>query len=406
MTRRMRHTLWISGALLVAAAGWLGFSRLRVREVETVRPAEREVVELVIASGTLRAKRQSPIGSEVTGVIESVFVEDGDRVAAGASLVQLRRDDARQRLEQSRQAAQTAAAELALVRRGTTPEELARADAELDRATAARLQAERDFARRRALFDDQVVAQADLDLAASTRDQAAAAEAAARETLADLRARPRPEDLQVAEARLREAETAVLVAKQDLERRTIRAPLPGLVIRRSAEPGQSVTPGNALLELADLRVTEIYVETDENNLDRLRTGQRATVLAPAFRDQPFAATLAQIGPEVDSSRGVVGLRFTPDRLPDFVRPDMTVDVSVEVARLPRALSLPATALLQRDGRWHVLVVTGDTVREQPVRVLARGTEWIAVTDVPSDAAVLVRGTEAAAGDTVRPVARP
>ncbi|HQG91884.1 MAG TPA: efflux RND transporter periplasmic adaptor subunit [Acidobacteriota bacterium] len=402
----MRHTLWISGALLVAAAGWLGFSRLRVREVETVRPAEREVVELVIASGTLRAKRQSPIGSEVTGVIESVFVEDGDRVAAGASLVQLRRDDARQRLEQSRQAAQTAAAELALVRRGTTPEELARADAELDRATAARLQAERDFARRRALFDDQVVAQADLDLAASTRDQAAAAEAAARETLADLRARPRPEDLQVAEARLREAETAVLVAKQDLERRTIRAPLPGLVIRRSAEPGQSVTPGNALLELADLRVTEIYVETDENNLDRLRTGQRATVLAPAFRDQPFAATLAQIGPEVDSSRGVVGLRFTPDRLPDFVRPDMTVDVSVEVARLPRALSLPATALLQRDGRWHVLVVTGDTVREQPVRVLARGTEWIAVTDVPSDAAVLVRGTEAAAGDTVRPVARP
>ncbi|NLI46600.1 MAG: efflux RND transporter periplasmic adaptor subunit [Acidobacteria bacterium] len=402
----MRHTLWISGALLVAAAGWLGFSRLRVREVETVRPAEREVVELVIASGTLRAKRQSPIGSEVTGVIESVFVEDGDRVAAGASLVQLRRDDARQRLEQSRQAAQTAAAELALVRRGTTPEELARADAELDRATAARLQAERDFARRRALFDDQVVAQADLDLAASTRDQAAAAEAAARETLADLRARPRPEDLQVAEARLREAETAVLVAKQDLERRTIRAPLPGLVIRRSAEPGQSVTPGNALLELADLRVTEIYVETDENNLDRLRTGQRATVLAPAFRDQPFAATLAQIGPEVDSSRGVVGLRFTPDRLPDFVRPDMTVDVSVEVARLPRALSLPATALLQRDGRWHVLVVTGDTVREQPVRVLARGTEWIAVTGVPSDAAVLVRGTEAAAGDTVRPVARP
>jgi len=193
MTRRMRHTLWIGGVLLVAATGWLGFSRLRVREVETVRPAEREVVELVIASGTLRAKRQSPIGSEVTGVVESVFVEDGDRVAAGVPLVQLRRDDARPRLEQSRQAAQTAAAELALVRRGATPEELARAEAELDRATAARLQAERDFARRRALFDDQVVAQADLDLAASTRDQAVAAEAAARETLADLRARPRPD---------------------------------------------------------------------------------------------------------------------------------------------------------------------------------------------------------------------
>jgi len=103
---------------------------------------------------------------------------------------------------------------------------------------------------------------------------------------------------------------------------------------------------------------------------------------------------------------VVGLRFTPDRLPDFARPDMTVDVSVEVARLPRALSLPATALLQRDGRWHVLIVTGETVREQTVRVLARGTEWIAVEGVPPDAAVLARGTEAAAGDTVRPVARP
>ncbi len=406
MTRRMRHTLWIGGALLVAAAGWLGVTRLRVREVETVRPAEREVVELVIASGMLRAKRQSPIGSEVTGIIESVYVDDGDNVAAGDILIQLRPEDSRRRLEQSRQAMETAEAELALVRRGATAEELARADAEVARATAARLQTEREYGRLRALFEDRLIAQADLDLAASSRDQAQAAEAAARETLADLRARPRPEDLQVTEARLREAETAVLVAEQDLERRTIRAPLPGLVIRRSAEPGQSITPGNALLELADLRVTEIYVETDENNLDRLRTGQRATVLAPAFRDRPFAATLAQIGPEVDSGRGVVGLRFTPDRLPDFARPDMTVDVSVEVARLPRALSLPATALLQRDGRWQVLIVTGETVREQTVRVLARGTEWIAVEGVPPDAAVLARGTEAAAGDTVRPVARP
>ncbi len=72
------------------------------------------------------------------------------------------------------------------------------------------------------------------------------------------------------------------------------------------------------MELADLRVTEIYVETDENNLDRLRTGRRTC--STAFRDQPFTGTLVQIGPDVDSGRGVVGLRFTPDRLPDFVRP--------------------------------------------------------------------------------------
>jgi HlyD family secretion protein len=402
----MHHALWIGGALLVAAAGWLGFSRLRVREVVTVRPSEREVVELVIASGTLRAKRQSPIGSEVTGAVESVSVDDGDRVAAGDILIQLWAEDSKRRLEQSRQAMETAEAELALVRRGATAEELARGEAELARAAAARLQAEREYGRLRALFDDRVVAQADLDLAASTRDQALAAEAAARESLADLRAQPRPEDLQLAEARLREAEAAVLVAEQDVERRTIRAPMPGLVLRRAVEPGQSVTPGGALLQLADLGVTEIYVETDENNLDRLRVGQQATVITPAFRDQPFSASLIQIGPEVDSGRGVVGLRFTPDRLPDYARPDMTVDVSIEVARLPRALSLPATALLQRDGRWHVLTVTGDTVREQAVRVLARGTEWIAVEGLPADAAVVLRGTEAAAGDTVRPVAQP
>ena len=143
MTRRMRHILWIGGALIVAAAGWLGVSRLRVREVEAVQPAEREVVELVIASGTLRAKRQSPIGSEVTGIIESVFVDDGDNVAAGDLLIQLRPEESRRRLEQSRQAMETAAAELALVRRGATAEELARAVAELARATAARLQCAR-----------------------------------------------------------------------------------------------------------------------------------------------------------------------------------------------------------------------------------------------------------------------
>lgn len=393
---------------LVAAAAALAFPAWqRVRPapaVETVRPERREVVEVVVASCKLRARRQSDIAPEVPGVVESVAVEEGDTVTTGQELVRLRRADAERQADQARTAANTARAELARVKAGPLPEELDRAAAEVEREKAALRQKEQDFERLSELFAKNIVNVADYQKARNELDEARAGVAVAERSLALLRRQPRDEDVALAAARVAEAEAALAFAMEQLDKRSIRSALAGLVVARAAEPGQAATAGTGLLTIADMSTPEVYVETDENNLARLRAGQPAVMVAPAYRDTPVTATLRQIGPEIDYERGVVALRLTPGPLPEFARPEMTLDTSIEVARLHDALTVPVSAVVRSGAREHVVAVEGGRARHVEVRVVGRSTEFAAVEGLEESAAVALRGAGIADGARARPAA--
>ncbi len=398
--RRALAGLAALGAITaLAAAGWELWAR--ATPVSVTRAERRQVVEIVVASGRLRAVRQSEIGAEVAGTVERVLVEDGDPVSGGQPVAVLRHEDLLERVEHARLAVETARREVLRVRAGAMQEDVRRARAEVTRAESARVLAERDLERARLLHARELIARAELDRAESAVATSRAAEQVASESLQALTSLPRPEDVQVAEARVREAEGGLRVAERDMARRTIRAPFAGLVVNRKAEPGQSVVVGQALFTVADMGRTELRVETDENNLAKLDPGQPATAVAPAYRAHPFAAVLRQIGPEVDPQRGVVALRLEPRSLPSWARPDMTVDVSIEVARVPSALAVPATSVVEKDSRSRVAVVVNGRVRLADVRVLGRNPDWVAVDALPAGAPVIRRAAEVADGQRVR-----
>ncbi|GMU55295.1 MAG: hypothetical protein AMXMBFR33_44410 [Candidatus Xenobia bacterium] len=460
--------LLVLGVLVLALVGW----QLRpAPAVDVVLPREREVVELILASGRLRAVRQSQIGCSVSGSVARVLVEEGDQVRKGQLLLQLDDRDILAQRDQARHAVETASSELARVERGAQPEEIARARAELEQASqvnrarleqarqrldqlerggrpeergearanlargrSEREQADRDLARARDLFAQGAISRSELEQATLAQNRALASERALQERLrlasrparseeiaaarAELEAaratlstseqvasqnlsllarQPYPEDRSLARARLAEAESAFRNAVEQVERRQIRAPMAGLITRRYVEPGQSVNTGTTLLTLAAMERTEIYVETDETNLPRLKVGQSATVFPPAFREQPFTARVSQIGPDVDATRGVVPVRLKPDRLPDYARPEMTLDVSIEVQRL-KALSLPLSCLINDN---TCLVVEGGRLRALTVKVLARGQNWAAIEGLGEDQAVVQNATAVESGQRAR-----
>ncbi|MCE5197547.1 MAG: efflux RND transporter periplasmic adaptor subunit [Armatimonadota bacterium] len=478
MLQIRRRRLIIAG-LVVLGLTLVGIVLLRlfrpIKQVTVVQPQRREVVELVIATGRLRAIRQSNIGSQVQGTVESVFVDEGDKVTVGQVLIILERSEQLQSVRRAELAAQTARAQLIQTRRGAYPEDIARAraevsqarrvngaklaaaqerlrelqrggrpaerrraEAQLAQARAARVQAQADLNRARRLFGSGAISRADLDKAQATADQTRAAENAARQQLllarqpasreqiaaaqADVQAAratleesvriaqqdlqrllnlPRLEDVRVAESRVNEADAAVRAARDELAKRIIRSPLNGLVVTRSVEPGQSVNPGTTLLTVADMSRTEIYVETDEVNLPKLRPGQLATIVAPAYQQNPFNAVLTRVGPEIDTERGVVVLRLKPTSLPPYARPDITVDAYIEVGRFPNALAVPNSALIEEGERTYVFVVESRRAVRRSIRVLGRGQDYAAVEGVSTQDRVITEGTAVQDGQRVR-----
>lgn len=349
-----RPWFWLLVVALAAAAGW---SRLRPpEELAFVVPRVREVAEVVVVSGQLRAVREGRLGVEAGGTVETVVVREGDRVAAGALLVRVKLPDLDEQLAQAEARRLTAEKELAL--------------AEADRGLA-----EREAKRLAQLFAQKVVSDDEHDRALAARTRSAAA-------------------VEAAKARLQDAALQAGLIRRQTDRREVRAPFDGLIVKRAVEPGQSVTPGEALVWIAETAEQEIYVETDENNLGKLRGGQKAIVAAPAFRGRPFEATLQLVGPRVDWDRGLVGLRLKPGPLPEFALPNMTVDVSIESNRWTDKPVLPAAAVLRDRTGAAVLAVDGERLVRREVKVLGENPQWIVVESIAAGTRVAANAAAA------------
>jgi HlyD family secretion protein len=363
MTPRQKKRLsFAAGAILIVSAS--AFFLWRPAELAVIKPVRQDVVEVVVASGTLRAVRQSMVGAESPGVVESLEAAEGDRVQQGQLLGRLRLGETDARLAGGLAALQAAETTL----RG---EEL-----QLD-------QASRELRRARDLAARKLVPVAELDNAESAFSVQQANTEAAR-------------------ARLAEARAQVDQIRPEFGKREVRAPFNGVVIERMVEPGTSVSSATSWFTIAEMSTTEIYVETDENNLGKLKVGQPAIAVAPAYPDQPFPARLVRVGPNVDSERGVVGLRLTTDELPAFVLPNMTIDVNIEVKRSTNALALPSSAVSLR-GQPGVMVVSDGRLERRRVEILGKNPEWVAIAGIDPDTTVLRELRGAREGQRIRPL---
>ncbi|MBL8201015.1 MAG: efflux RND transporter periplasmic adaptor subunit [Chromatiales bacterium] len=354
---------------IVAVAGALFWVVRRPGPAVVTEPVRRDIVEVVVASGRLQAIRETQVGAESSGIVESLAVNEGAVVRTGDLLGRLTLGETAARL------AATAAA-------------LDVADKNLRAEEAALEKARQDLARLEPLAARKQVSTAELERAAAdARVQTARTEAA--------------------RARRREAAAEVERVRPEFGRREVRAPFNGVITDRLVEPGTPVSAAQGWFRISEMDATEIEVETDETNLGKLRVGQPVVAFVPAYPDKPFRGTLTQVGPFVDSERGVVRLKITPEGLPDFVLPNMTVDVSIEVRRADNALALPVSAVaLQANPPFVLAVGKGGVLERTPVRVIGRNPDWVAVADLPEGTTVVRQQAGLSPGRKVRPVAGP
>jgi HlyD family secretion protein len=365
----------------------------------------RDFVQTVVASGHVETPHRSSIGVQVTGTVRAVPVKEGQDVAAGTTLIELDSAELRAAAEQARLAVKQAQAKLRQLREVQAPvaaESLRQA--EVNHGTA-----EDTVERYRSLMTRGFIGQAELDEAVRAERVAASQLAAARRELAT--AQPNGSDMAAAEAALQQAQAAAQAAQARLGYALVRAPVAGTLITRDVEAGDVVQPGKVLMELSPSGDTQLVVQIDEKNLRLLHLGQSALASADAYGQLRFPAQLRYINPGVDAQRGSVEVKLAVPSPPEYLMQDMTVSVDIEVARVPRAVLVPADALHELDGThpW-VLLYAGGRLQRKAVTLGLRSGGWCQVLDglAPGDRVVPITTTtrQLVAGQRVRPESAP
>jgi HlyD family secretion protein len=397
--RKIVPVRWLlAGALVVLVAAFFAGRAVLGASVRTVAVTRGDLTQTVVSTGRVITASRAEVGTQITGAVAAVAVEEGDRVTAGQLLAQLNDIEQLAAVAQARAAVLEAEQRVAQFGATTLPV----AEQQLLQAEANLVLARNEHRRVKELYESAFYSRAALEQAERNLNTALAQQRAALKQAEA--ARPKGSEYGLALARLAQARAALQVAEAKLAYTRIRAPVDGLVLRRGVEPGDLVQQGARLFSLATGE-TQLLLNVEEKNLALLALGQRAQASPDAYPDRRFPADVFQIAPLVDAQRGTVEVKLRVPDPPDYLRIDMTVSAEITVAQRRGALVVDADAVHDAASAapWVLAVRDGRATRVA-VRLGARGTDKLEVLDGLAVGERLVPLSETAvrAGMRVRP----
>lgn len=320
------NRLWKGVCAVAAAAAFAGAAQGAAAQeggvpVTAAAAEVRAIVNVVRLSGTVVAPRAARVSTAVGGLVAEVAVDLGDRVEAGATLVEL---------------------DAALARH-----EVRRAAAAVDEAEAELADARRRLGVAERLVQRGNMPQNEVDARAAQVDIAAAA----------------VQRLKAEAARERER----------LDRHTVTAPFAGVVARKASEAGEWVSPGTTVVELVATENLRVDIPVPQKHYPELRAGTPVELRFDALPGRRYEARRIALVPVSDPTARTFTLRVQPaaDDIP--LTPGMSAQAAMHLATGERGVVVPRDAVIRYpDGRTTVWVVEGRgdeaSVAERQVRL--------------------------------------
>ncbi|MEM8501880.1 MAG: efflux RND transporter periplasmic adaptor subunit [Cyanobacteria bacterium P01_D01_bin.1] len=378
---------WLIGLGLVGllGAGAITFSVMRRGpdydiEALTTPVAASNLTERITASGSVEPVRTVNVSPTSAGIVEELFVEQGDSVTKDQLIARMDSDQVDAQMIQNRANVAEARAQLDDALGGASDTDIEQAEAAVAAAQAqlreaqARLElAEEERDRTQSLFDRGAVSQSALDLdisesrsAAATVEQLIARVNEAEQRLIDQQNGSDAETIAQAEARLLRAEGQLQGMQAQLADTEIRAPFAGIVTQRFASEGAFVTPTATASEVTSATSTaivaiasglEVVAEVPEADISRIQVGQAVEIQADAFPEEIFDGEVALIAPEAIERQNVTVFQVKVRLLTGLeqLRSNMNTTVTFIGDRLADALVIPAVSVITQAGETGVLV---------------------------------------------------
>ncbi len=288
-------------------------------DVDVVTPRRQTIVQTVHAPGDIEAVLDVEIRSEIAAKIEAMPVEEGDRVEAGELLCRLNDDEFR-----------------AMVESGEAS--VGRLKAVIRQAEADLFKSERDYAR---------------------QERLAAAHATSAIEISDYRTRlvKAQAAVEIGKQQLAEADAMLRRAREDLNKTVITSPINGVVSTLHAEAGEVVVtgtmnnPGTVIMVITDMSRMQVRARVDESDIHLVRPDQPVEIYLPNDPHRALPGRVLRVATSGSRPAGRDVVTFETLILVETddpsVRPGMTANVEVQVARKSDALTVPLQAVVHR-----------------------------------------------------------
>jgi HlyD family secretion protein len=312
---------WLVTLLVIGAGGFALLKKVQASQVEPpvayrTQPARQgDLTVTVRATGQLQPTKSVDVGSEVSGIIDSVEVDYNDHVKVGQVLAKINIDKFQSTVLQSKAS-------------------LDSARAKVQDAQVTVQETEKKYRRiveARARSNNQLPSKQDLETAQANYERAKVA-------------------VSTAQATVTQAEATLAVDQTNLSKTVIKSPVNGVVLARNVEPGQtiaasfSVTTMFALAE--DLSNMKLQVNIDEADVGEVKAGQPAAFTVDAYPGKRFPGKITQLRYQSTTTNNVVTYLavISVNNKEMLLRPGMTATAEITVLSVPNALLAPNVAL--------------------------------------------------------------
>ena len=365
----------LTGALLLTGCGDSEKAVTPEVSVQAVAARVSDISRVVRAEAVIFPITQAIITPKINAPVKKFYVIRGQKVKKGQLLAQLENRDLTAAALDNQGMYQQAQAAYSSSVNATVPEEMQKAELEVQTSREELNAAQKLYSSRQDLFKQGALPRKDLDAAAVQLAQAKTAYETATKHLEALNAVGKQAALNSASGQLTSAKGKLMASEAQLSYTEIRSPISGVVTDRPLYPGEMASTSAPLLTVMDTAQVIAKAHIAQSDAILLHKGDKATITAPGLPN-PVGGTVTVVSPALDPNSTTVEVWVQAANPGQALRPGMAVQLAMVAQTAHNAVVVPSNALLNASaGKAQVMVVDPQgTAQSRDVKLGIQGPQ--------------------------------
>ncbi|HEY6248442.1 MAG TPA: efflux RND transporter periplasmic adaptor subunit [Candidatus Angelobacter sp.] len=368
MKKNTIQKMWIAIAFAAFALASLVGCKTTEQKVEAEIPVQVAAVQqtdisrMVTTEGVIFPIAQSMITPKVSSPVRKFYVVRGQKVRKGQLLAELENRDLFGAKVDNQGAYEQAQATYATSIGATLPEDIQKANLDVQTAQKARDAAQKMYSSRELLYQQGALPRKELDDAGVTLAQASSQYDQAKKHLDSLNAIVRQQTMKSAEGQLTSAKGKFLAAEAQFSYTEIRSPIDGWVTDRPLYPGEMASSSAPLVTVMNLSNIKAVAHIPQSDALLLHNGDKATITVAGL--DPVDGTVTLVSPALDPNSTTVEIWVQARNADQQLRPGTTAHLAITTQTAHNALVIPTSALLEPNANKATVMVVDSQSRAQ------------------------------------------